>query len=1490
MNTLTSPGGYTRPLAHSSLPVTPAVQPPEEVVHAVDIRAIKQPESLNAALAEHCNRRTLADKLQNIIQDLNRQLVQTPALSRAQMESALASQLKNTTMYVCDNSADPAAQPLSANRVVSLESYLSSSGTEVPKTLEALTSLQEMIAERARVHPLGNLGGGLSWPVQMPLQDQNSIITLMQSNSSGLPGLPLADSAKGALGYLISESSVSEADLKAPVLAMEKLLGSPKAMALGHAIRSRLDGIPAGVDSSDYVLTAIQLGLDPESLVTPARDTVAGFDLASRQHWGQTASAVIQRLATHLIENGRATAQTANLCASLLLARIAPQFLIKNIPASVTYASVLWTHLAMAVARIEARTPGCTLGMEYAEVLLAAEQLESDEDVSQQIDYQALRDWAVVNDPLFSADQTPSADAMERVRVAFNSHLSSIKTTSAVLQTPIPSRRADALVLLEEAFPGLDPSLFEVKTIQKARLKEGRPGLYPGMRSMLDIVMEGTPLGAEDHWISNDKRLPIDKVCSLGRAGKLSVAASFKTAFDAAINTHEEAHQGLVRHLISALPLEDRQNLEYGELEFFHTNQYTVAPDLFSPPMLRTRGHTLEMKATRNGQTNVYLIDTRRGVIEKRNYRIRRLTAPFTSHKMDERDADILTRTAPFKPHDDVGARQFKAVSDEAVLPDSFNSARSHAIARVFVKALDLKNDDLLNEARGTTSYDQDRSRNEAIGEFFLNLIPLRSAIVNFRQGNVGQGLFDLALDVVGLLTVGVGKAAQTGKVLGKALSSTRHAAKAARFVGATMVDALNPLSGVGDLLVGGGRLATKGGSYVRRQLKQLRGTAGRYDVLKAASKQYGDAATGAFNVAGDRVRGGAVLHNGKWYAFDSDTMRAYGRPLDSFTPDIHAVDGLAGTAYIESGVELSNTAFSRYEAPKSKIAGLVRNSQGLYVAADGHLSHIRHIDSDGRTAVYEVRQVTRTQEGVVQARIYHNNRQTELLVQQVHGDQWQRLGSKGGVIINADHLRAWEALSPQEQQKITVRGFARQHKIHPPTFAYYLDGRGGLSDVGKIVRDRPNGTPAFAIRPDHLLEWQGMTQQARDTVTMQGFAARYNLDLGDFRNHARQDASVGPAAQALFFKAAGGTYTKIADTHLQQWSQLAQQPGNKVTPAAFQAQHNLSPLEWSWFVRIDGSLTTEAVRRVGRIPPAVSPMSTGTLSTSTSTSPPALPGRKRPASDFVEPSQQEPLDLSMPRPETAPVVKQQAQVPEPSSAAGPSIKTEPGVMYVRTLAPHQIDNSLPILQDPRNPGISLTRELEGAIDDIRITYWNELLDGMSAADRNSVGSQIKESIKDWLRSERQHGTRFDDTLEVMTPLDDEGPVRGASVFARRDIPRFEVLGPYSGKYYPNQVALFEEERKKGSRAVLTYLFGTRSRERTVSALNSGNTLSLVNTSQLRGGPVWQTNNVVSISVGKNLTFFVANKHIKKGDELLMDYGPYYQPIPDIAIKKDPET
>ncbi|AZP73204.1 SET domain-containing protein [Pseudomonas poae] len=100
----------------------------------------------------------------------------------------------------------------------------------------------------------------------------------------------------------------------------------------------------------------------------------------------------------------------------------------------------------------------------------------------------------------------------------------------------------------------------------------------------------------------------------------------------------------------------------------------------------------------------------------------------------------------------------------------------------------------------------------------------------------------------------------------------------------------------------------------------------------------------------------------------------------------------------------------------------------------------------------------------------------------------------------------------------------------------------------------------------------------------------------------------------------------------------------------------------------------------------------------------------------------------------------------------------------------------------------------------------------------------------------------------------------------------------------------FRSSASKRSRAVLTYLFGTRSGNRSISALNSGNTLSLVNTSQLPNGPVWKANNVMSIAVGKNLAFYVALKDIKKGDELLLDYGPLYETVPATAIKPDPDA
>ncbi len=1458
-----SPSGNPSPGAQS---VTTAERLQPAPHHPTDL---DNPAALKTAFGDSCDWQTLAKHFQASIEALR----ENPRSTAAD----LASRLKNTCIAVCEDSSYYRQRALTASDKVSLEEFIQGKGLSVPKTLAELIKLHSDVVKRAQTPPLGNFAGALSWPMALSKADQSVIAALLQDASAGLPGLPLAAPDKGVLGYLLSGSSVSDADLNVATRAMEKLLGSPKAQALGQAIQSRLGGLATDTSINDYLMAAIHLGLDPESRRDPALNTTAGFDLAQPAHWGVPVPGILAGLSRHVVAQGRASLATAQLATRLLLAKTAPEFLVRDIPRSVTYGSLTWTQLAIATGRLEADAPGRALNLSYAEVLAYGEQVNTSAPVLQGIQQKALADWGRVHG-LLTRDVPTSADH-EALRVEFNRQMQALTTASSLAQTPIPSRREMALAALTEAFPGLDPALFETPSLARVFRITGRTGQLPGMRSMLDILMHGEKLGADEHWESKDKRIPASAFCSLYESGQLEVAESFKAKYEQSITSIEKGQQGLAQYLISTLLPQDCENLEYGQLEFFHTNAYTMAMDMTSKPSLRTRGHTLRVKTTLNGEVNIYEIDTRRATLEKQNYWKTRYTAPYTDKNLQQTEANVISKTVLFDPFKDEADKAREQPVPSTGAP-AFGSARSDYIGRVFAKSLDLHNYDLLQQARGVTSFDKNAATNAAIGEFFLNLIPLRSAIVNFSNGNVADGLLDLGMDFIGLVTLGAGKAAQAGKVVSKAFTGARGMAKAGRFIGATAIEAVNPLSGVGDLTVGAAKLISAGAQRVfskgEETVNALRGATGSYDLLKAVSKKYDGAATGILNVAGEAVEAGAVLHHGKWYAFDAQTMRGYGTALDDFTAHAHAADGVVGAAYIDPGSELSNALFRQFKASDADISGLSRNSQGVYVAADGHLSHIRHTDSTGQTAVYEVRQVTRTEDGAVQARIYHNNRQTELLVQHVEGDQWQRLGALGGVHINADHLRAWEALTVREQQQVTIQGFARRHRLNPPTWAHYVQADGRLSAAGITLRDRA-AAPLNTVTPRHIRDWQGMTQQARDAMTMEGFASCHNLPIADFKMYVRQTGGLSARGEALLFAAVGGTYDTLTNAHLWQWNQLVQQPNNRVTPEAFRRQHNLSPMTWNTYVYVDGSLTPEGLRR-----------SRGTHA-GVSVQPPTphptpAPSRKRPAPDPVDPPQQEPLDLSTPTP------KPSAEAPGRSSAVQPIIKVEPGVTEPRTLSPHQVDNSLPILQDPLDPKVSLTLALEGPIDEIRISSWNGLLDGLSTAEKTTVGNRIKASVKDWLRTEGQHGPRFDEALEVITPLDDGGPARGASVWARRDIPQFEVLGPYSGKYHASEASLFGEQRKQGSRAVLTYLFGTRSGIRSVSALNTGNTLSQINTSQLRNGPAWQANNVASISVGKNLTFYVSLKDIKAGDELLVDYGPYYNPVPDVAIKPDPDA
>ncbi|ANF86376.1 hypothetical protein A7J50_2989 [Pseudomonas antarctica] len=853
-HTVTEPDVKTQNASSTSTTTTATVQAPTT-------------SSLQRLLADQENLKNLASRLRGIVPWVK--------------DGFLASDwLNKNTLRLHEHSSKASAQTTPQT----FTSVITDLGYDLPRTADEFTALAQKLEQKASLHPLGDFGGALSWPMPISQQDQTRIVNFLHSHNTGLPGLPLPRDGDSTLGYLLRGSSLTSSDLHNPALALQKLIDSPKGQALGKALQTHLNGASSDISIYDYVLAAIHLGLDQASSRHPERNKVAGVVLHDSSYWGASPSLAVKSVSDQLVANSKATATTVKLATHLLLARSYPQFLIKDIPPTVTYGSTVWTQLTLAVAKIEAQTPGRVPNMTYAEVIAAAESMPTDSYAVQSAQREALRNWGVVSGMLDLFGTQPSEPEIEKVRNAYNNQLKALTNASSLMQTPWPSRKEIALNCLKAEFPGVDPAVFEAKVLKLLHKNSSQaPFVFPERRSMLDIAMEGERLEKNHSWVTDDTSVPISRFNAYVQSDNFQAARLFKDEYKNTLRAQADGHHEMVKYLTSTLSLDDRRNLDSGKLEFFHTNDYKVDMDFTSPLALAKRGNTLHVKTTRAGEVNIYYLDTSKGTFEKANHLKSKFTEPYSGEKLDKRNANIVSRTKLFAPP--YAGTHADEIKNPPAIPDSYTSDRTSFIADVFVKSLALDNEDLLNHAKGVTSFDKNRSLNAAIGEFFLNLIPLRSAIVNFQNHKIGEGLFDLFFDVVGLVTLGAGKAAQATKILGTGLHAATKAVKTVKFIGVAAVEALNPLSGLGDLVVGAAKLIQKG-------VSTLKGADGSYDLLKAASKSNGVVATGTYKVAENTFEGGAVLSDGKWYAYNPVNGRPYGPPLPVFTAQSIAMGG----------------------------------------------------------------------------------------------------------------------------------------------------------------------------------------------------------------------------------------------------------------------------------------------------------------------------------------------------------------------------------------------------------------------------------------------------------------------------------------------------------------------------------------------------------------------------------------------------------------------
>lgn len=581
----------------SSAPATTVAQP----IPAVQAPA---PSALRRQLADRQDWRNLANQLRGIDTRTDGKPVTPEQVSSRLNNSRLA--LDKDSTYAKTHTTPQ-----------TLATVITGLGFELPRTAEEVTALAQKLEQKAAAHPLGNLGGALSWQIPMTEQDKQKIHQFMLSSNTGLSGLPLTEVDKGTLGYLLNGSSVTQSDLQTPGVALYKLLDSPRAQQLGRALQAHLGGVFSDRSVYDYILAAIHTLLDVRSISGQVNNILADFDFAGAEQWGQSPSSVTEKFSAHLIQKNRATPNNVKLVTHLLLSRAAPQLLITDIPPSVKFGSALWIQLSIAAAKIEAHTPGQVPGMTYAQVLIAAESLPTDSYAVQLAQRDALILWGLTHNLLDRDNSEPAPAQIEQVREAYNNHLKTLMNISSSMQVPIPIRTEMALNCLKAEFPNVDPQVFEAPVLAKRYTGDGRaPSGDPRMRSMLDILLEGERLGAKYAWITNDKRIPITAFNRFARTQNCKVTENFEKLYAKAITAQKEGHYGMVKHLICELPLEDRKNLEFGKLEYFYSDDYRKTGG--GRLELVKRDRTLYVKTTRGGVENLYHINTSTGSIEKK--------------------------------------------------------------------------------------------------------------------------------------------------------------------------------------------------------------------------------------------------------------------------------------------------------------------------------------------------------------------------------------------------------------------------------------------------------------------------------------------------------------------------------------------------------------------------------------------------------------------------------------------------------------------------------------------------------------------------------------------------------------------------------------------------------------------------------------------------------------------------------------------------------
>lgn len=780
----------------------------------------------------------------------------------------------------------------------SLLQLLEDHGWDIPTTQEHVANLAKALSTPTPAGPAnGNLGGALSWPRPLEHSTQALLSADIRAGAFGELTLSPYDTV---LDYLLDDRAITVEEQNNPRVLVDALINSPRGKALGEAIEATFATRGVIGTASEWLLTALNVERGEMDSQVPGQ--VHGYPLYSADQMGKSPSTIVKELTAHLVDNGLASSpEKATIRAHILLASQAPELLVREIPGQVVVGTHSWVSFATAAARIEAKAPGATAAMTYAQVMLDAD-IAPITDEERRIEYAAQREaithWGAVNG--FSY---PTTDAeIMALREVYSAQISELKEAAQLQFTKMPTTNDIAMEQLKQAFPDMDPALFLEKTITSQPSNRDYPGPYsirdlyiddaarlsapvssddwgPLGRATVNAVSGGTitiePDGRPAVWVSSSKAIDLksmrEKLKTLPRPRK-----EFEAKFETYRSAVEKTVAAQLKLLISTQRPEIRKDLNSPNLRIRREIDYH-RPD---HPLRVTEGALLVETTRDDGTTMTYEIN-----------RLANTVIPRPGKTYDEYPPTNGMYPSKGKRYDVIkpeGERAPGPVNESKGTPDapySFSSPSTQYIVDAMIEDMNLPA--VEKSARGVTTFDTEVPLYKVVLEVALNLIPFRSAIKNFIEGKTSDGFVDLAFDIFGF-AVGLGTAAKGAKALGAGASALSKLGQAGKIIGRAAVGALNPLSGVDDLARGAFNVGRNAVSATYNGVKQLRGSYRSVNLLELANKA--DIAEGTYKAANSASASNVLAKfdntTHEWHAFDPRTQRAYGKPLDNFTVD----------------------------------------------------------------------------------------------------------------------------------------------------------------------------------------------------------------------------------------------------------------------------------------------------------------------------------------------------------------------------------------------------------------------------------------------------------------------------------------------------------------------------------------------------------------------------------------------------------------------------